>query len=270
MTDENDDDKRAVKLDVLNKEHQSLVAAGQQIHRILLWEIILSAAALAFCFSWVAIGPQLSFGGMTVSVPQPDLLLGLAIVVTVLFWRLGSLQVYGKQRRRRIMTLYDELGYSEHTDRTGFSGFIYPDFLAVLSSLDEKASDYVVGVFQERPIKRSRTRTLAAVCWFLTYLVSLGLSLLPLTLPLIVNPLIAVYAWQHDVNGFAIVMIVVVLVVVYIAGVWMSVQTFDRREFARALSEPAAALQEFADYTHTSKPAPTDADTRFVDGQQGR
>jgi hypothetical protein len=39
VVDEKDDPIRTVKLDVLNKEHQSLVVAGQQYHRALVWEI---------------------------------------------------------------------------------------------------------------------------------------------------------------------------------------------------------------------------------------
>jgi hypothetical protein len=60
VVDEKDDPIRTVKLDVLNKEHQSLVVAGQQYHRALVWEISLSALALAFGFGWVTVGPQLS------------------------------------------------------------------------------------------------------------------------------------------------------------------------------------------------------------------
>lgn len=261
MTDENDGNMRAVKLDVLNKEHQSLVAAGQQLHRTLLLELVLSLLVLAFCFGWVRVGSQLSFGGLTVSVSQADLLLGAAFAVTLLFWRIGVLGVYGKRVHRHIEALYDELGYSEHTDSTGFSGFVYPDLLTTMSAQQQKVASFVLEIIRERPPKRGLRRRLAAACWFLTLALSLLIYTLVLALPLVVNGLVAVFARQHGINGFVGIAVIVVLLMLYSVGVWMTLQTFDRQEFARTMSEPMAAVQEFVDYLQVEETTPVEGVT---------
>lgn len=275
MADRND---RDVKLSIIDKEHQSLVAAGRAVEHALFWEIVASALALALCLRWIEIGPQLSFAGMTISVPQTDFMLGLAIVVTVLFWRAGSLDAYGERLRRHIAEVYDSLGYSDHTDSTGFSAFMYPDFLAVLGALDDKWRRYLARFFQGLPQKNAVPARvlfvdllLVPLCWIVTYFVTTTLDVLLLLLPLIVDGFSATFTWQHREGGPVTAAIILVLVLVYVAGLWMSGQAADWQNAKRMRSElRAKVLTGISQYLQAAKPtgttAPTSEDQGAVQG----
>lgn len=192
---------------------------------------------------------------MNISVPQADLLLALAFAVAVLFWRSGVLAVYGQRLRRRIATLYDELGYYGHTDRTGFSGFEYPDSSVAIGALRQKVATFLLEIFRERPTKRGFRRKLAAISWVLTLLVVVALFGALLLLPLLVGGFVVGYAWQHGVSAAGIVTSAAALMLVYITGSWMHLQAFDRQELGRSLGEVAEAFQDWLSYLHAQNSA---------------
>jgi hypothetical protein len=209
-----------VTLDLLGKEHQALVAAGQAVHRILVWELILSLGALALCLGWITIDPHLSFAGMIISVPQTGLLVGLAATISLLFWRSGSLNVYGGWYRRSIASLYEALGCSDHVDRTGGTRFMYPDFVVVAGVVLNKAQPYLLKQLRERPIQRGAGMLLTSCCWAITILVWVVIRQGIHLLPLIVDWFVAGYMWQHHTNPYLIAAMLFLLLLIYIAGEW--------------------------------------------------
>jgi hypothetical protein len=252
---ESESGSRDVILDVIGREHQALTAAGQQIHTTLIWQFILACATLALRFGWVTIGSQLSLGGLTVSIPQPSLVLVLSAVVMVLFWRVASLTLYGYHLRKIIASRYDALGFTAHTDPSGFRGFLYPDVLTVLDALPSRLLSYVKQLIQERPLKRTLWRLSAAACWLLAMLVVLLLIALLWVMPFVVDCLVGQYAWQQHVHPVVVIAYSLALGLIYVASVWMLMLTFDRRETAEMFNGILASLLENAKYEQAGKRA---------------
>lgn len=242
-------------LDVIGREHQALTAAGQQIHTALIWQFILSGATLALRFGWVTIGSQLLLGGLSVSIPQTSLILVLSAVITVLFWRVASLTLYGYHLRKIIASRYDALGFTAHTDPSGFRGFLYPDVITVLDALPSRFFSYLRQLLQERPLKRTLWRLSATACWLLAMLIVFLLIALLWVTPFVIDCLAAQYAWQQHVHLVVVIVYSLALGLIYVASIWMLVLTFDKRETAEVFNGPLTALQEYAAYEQARKRA---------------
>jgi hypothetical protein len=238
--------RRDVTLDLIDKEHQALVAAGRAVDHAFAWELILSVGTLALCFGWITIDPHLSFAGMVISISQADLLLALSGAISVSFWRSSCLNQFGQRQSRQIAIRYDALGGSDHTDRFGSSTYMYPDFLVISSAVRDKSSLFLLQHLRARPPRRGQGAMLSLLCWLVTSLVWLILYLAVILLPLIVDGFVARYMWQHHAGWYLFAAMLLVLLPIYIAGVWQLAQSGDKDGLRSPVRELMEAFSEWA------------------------